>query len=101
MSREFGQQSRGYFHTQMAYAAEDCLGGTDELTRKWGEFLSIFEDIAYAIASSEAKDSGAYVPIIKTIELLPRLQAEVDKIAKYVAPFKQVADAAVCEALGK
>ncbi len=58
MSREFGSYETGYFHYQMSNATSDCLGGSDELTRLWGKFFAEFEPIAYAIASSEAGDSG-------------------------------------------
>lgn len=88
MSREFGSHQSGYFHTQMDQAASDCLDGRDELTKLWGKFLFEFKDVAWAIASSEACDSGPEYPIEMTSERLPRLQDELDRIKDYVAKRK-------------
>jgi hypothetical protein len=89
MSREFGSYEPGYFHYQMDLAAQDCREGNDELTRLWGGFLSAFYPIAYAIASSEAGDSGPDFPVNATKEHMAALRRELDKIEQYVLDDKQ------------
>lgn len=95
MSREFGSYHAGYFHYQMETAADDCLSGHDELTRLWGAFLREFAHVAYAIASSEANDSGPDYPIFETMERLPELKRRLAAIEAYTAPYRAVAEAAV------
>lgn len=99
MSREFGSCCSGYLHSQMLYAAEDCKGGRDELTRLWGSFLEEFYPVAYEICSSEAFDSGPDAPIMETIRRLPALQERMRAIEAYVTLFARVAEEAVREAL--
>lgn len=95
MSREFGAYIGGYFYDKVRNAADDCRDGRDDLTRLWGKFLTEFSDIAYAIASSEACDSGLDYPIFECIERLPRLNAILNEIDHYLRPFRDVAEAAV------
>lgn len=95
MSREFGSYSGGYFHTQMQYAADDCLSGKDEITRLWGKFFDEFKEIAYAIASSEASDSSADYPIFETIKRIDTIKKRIEEIENYCYVFDQVAKKAV------
>lgn len=95
MSREFGSYINGYFHDQIWQGAEDCLKGDDKITRLWGEFLKDFSDIAYAISTSEAADSGEDFPIMKTIEKLPQLQNRLNAIKDHVRVFEKVMEEAV------
>ena len=101
MSREFGQYNSGYFHTQMMYAKEDCLSGDDELTRLWGKFFEAFEDVAYAIATSEAGDSSKAFPIRINIEQMQHINDTLVSIKDYLDPFKEVMDRAVADSLVK
>ena len=101
MSREFGSYSAGYFHYQMETAAEDCKSGNDELTRLWGEFFEEFKHIAYAIASSEAGDSGADFPIYETMRNLPSIKDKIAKIEEYIQPFEAVAKRAIRDKIEK
>lgn len=84
MSREFGQCNSGYFHTQMMYAKEDCLNGNDELTRLWGKFFEAFEDVAYAIATSEADDLSGAFPITTSIKHMDELDNAFTNIKYYL-----------------
>lgn len=99
MSREFGSYSAGYFHTQIEYAYEDLRSGKDEISREWSKFFHEFQDVAYAIASSEAHDSGPDFPISTTIKKLPSLVAALKDVERFVQPYKAVADAAVRDAI--
>lgn len=89
----------GYLHQQIEYAADDCLSGRDEITKKWGKFLKTFSKIAYAIASSEACDSGSDYPITETIKLKRQLENDLQEVFKYVQPFEDCMQEAVREAL--
>ncbi len=95
MSREFGSCDSGYFHYQMQNAASDCLAGCDELTRLWGSFFKEFEDVAYAIASSEAGDSGPDFPILETMRKLESIRKAIRDIEWYLKPFDLIATKAV------
>jgi hypothetical protein len=99
MSREFGSYTAGYFHDQIRQGAEDCLGGRDELTRLWGEFLREFAEIARAISGAEECDNGPEYPIEETISRLPALRRHLRAIETYVDPFKRIAEDAVRRAL--
>ena len=88
MSRQFGSCQPGYFHSQIMTASEDCQEGNDELTRLWGDFLGAFYPIAYAIASSEAGDSGPDLPIKRTLEHLPKLRQCLDDIEQFAKGHK-------------
>lgn len=97
MSMEFGSYSTGYFHYQIDTAAQDCLGGRDELTRLWGVFLVAFEPIAYDIAMSEANDSGPDASIMENIRQKKALAAALRAIEKYLEPYERVMQSAVRE----
>jgi hypothetical protein len=99
MSREFGSDMSGYFHTQIQFAADDCESGNDELTRLWGEWFREFYHIAYAIASSEACDSGPDFPIYETIQAMPKLKKIMKCIENYTMPYQDVMRRAVREKL--
>jgi hypothetical protein len=99
MSREFGSCMGGYFNSQMEQAASDLMSGRDALTRVWAPFFEEFCPIAYAIASSEAGDSGPDYSILETIRHIDRLKALLGDIEKHVEPYKRVAETAVREAL--
>jgi hypothetical protein len=101
MSREFGSHLRGYFHHQIEYAAQDCLDGRDETTRKWGKFLRALEPVAYAIATSEACDSGEEFPVMETIKHMPALEAALDEIKRHIKVYENIADQAVRDAMEK
>lgn len=58
MSREFGDDDGGYFHTKVANAASDARGGNHPLTLAWGKVLEAMEDVAWSISSVEAGDSS-------------------------------------------
>lgn len=100
MSREFGSYMQGYFHQQIDWAAEDCKGGRDPLTKLWGEFLTEFSTIAYQIANSEACDSGPDAPIIATIENIGVLKRRLEEIEKYVQPYRRCMEQAL-RSMGK
>jgi hypothetical protein len=99
MSREFGSYCNGYFHEQIRLGAEDCLAGRDDLTRLWGAFLNEFNDIAYAIASSEACDSGPEATVIATIEKMKALKAALSKIEDFTEPHRRCMEHALRKAL--
>jgi hypothetical protein len=82
VSREFGSYEPGYFHYQIDLAAQDCRGGHDEMTRLWGEFLAVFRDVSYAIASSEAGDSSESFTVKETIKAMPKMREALDQIEK-------------------
>lgn len=90
MSREFGSDNRGYLHTQMLQASEDCAEGRDKLTQLFSPFFKHLYDIMYAICSSEASDSGPEVPILKAFETLPLLRGDINIIEDYLSDFKRV-----------
>lgn len=95
MSREFGSYSSGYFHTQMDQGATDCLEGRDPLTKLWGQFLREFAPVAYAIASSEACDSGPDFTIIETLQRMPSMKARLDDIVSFTEPYRRCMEQAV------
>ncbi len=95
MSREFGSDASGYFHQQMQNAADDCLDGRDKLTKLWGAFFKEFYDVAYAISTSEAGDSGPDFPILETIKKLPALKDKFNQIENYCSVFDDVAQKAI------
>jgi predicted MarR family transcription regulator len=99
MSREFGSYTSGYFDSQMEQAASDLMTGSYALTRAWAPFFEEFCPVAYAIASSEAGDSGPDYSILETIRHIERLKALLGDIERHVEPYKRVADAAVRDAL--
>jgi hypothetical protein len=61
----------------------------------WGEFLEEFTPIAFAIASSEACDSGPDYPILENLKRMAALQACLSEVSKYLLPYQQVAEEAV------
>lgn len=97
MSREFGSYVSGYFHYQMQVAAEDCLGGSDELTRLWGAFFTAFDPVAYAIASSEAGDGGRDDSIMENIRQQDALKKALRDIEKYLEPYESIMRRAIRE----
>jgi hypothetical protein len=97
MSREFGSYNAGYFDQQMRNAADDLRAGEDELSRVWAGFFDEFHHVAYAIASSEASDSGADYPIMETINRLPALKEAISRVEQHVMPYKRIAEIAVLE----
>lgn len=99
MSREFGDTLGGFFHDKIRYAAEDCRTGRDPLTKLWGEFLMEFSEVAYAISTSEACDSGPDFPIFQTLQSLPNLERKLADIRSFVEPYKRVAEQAVRKAV--
>lgn len=96
MSREFGSYCSGYLHTQIAQAADDCRQGSNEITKLYAPVFDRLYKIIYSICNLEACDSGAYDPIMKSIEELPKLREELDKIDEYLQPYKDVMREAVC-----
>ena len=101
MSREFGSYVSGYFHDQIEVAADDCLSGSDELTRLWGDFLKEFSYIAYYISTSEAHDGEPHLPILATIEKMDILEKKLSGINSFIDPYKKVAEKAVHDAIKK
>lgn len=99
MSREFGSYDSGFFHTQIENAAGDLEGASDETSRVWAPFFRAFFPVAYAIASSEAGDSGEDASILETIKALPALQEALDAVKAHVAAYDAIAKAAVQAAL--
>lgn len=95
MSREFGTYNSGYFHDKIRDCANDCREGRDPLTKLWGEFLDEFYDVAYAISTSEACDSGPYDPILVNLNKLKTLQGKFDRIQLFLEDYKKVAYEAV------
>lgn len=87
----------GYFHQRIDQCADDALAGQDEITKLWGAFLKEFSHIAYAIASSEACDSGVEYPIMETIERSKALYEKLDAIRSYTRPFQDCMNKAVRE----
>lgn len=79
MSGEFGDECfGGYMHKKIEYAAEDCAHcATMEVTRKFGEFLSIVADLAKEISFCEANDTDEEELAECGIALLERLQGEL------------------------
>lgn len=101
MSREFGSYMSGYFHSQIGYAVGDLAEGSHELTRLWGKWFEEFYPVAYAIASCEACDSGAYDPIMTTIQKLSALKQAMAAIKEYLRPFEDVIEVAIREKIEK
>lgn len=95
MSGEFGSYSSGYFPYQMEVAAEDCLGGRDELTRLWGKFFTAFAPVANSIALSEAHDTGTHDSIMANIQQRKAIATALRDIEKYLEPFQRVAEDAI------
>ena len=101
MSREFGSYCNGYFHSQIEYAAEDCENGDCEITRLWGKVLRSMTDVAYAISSAEANDSGEWFPIKQSIEDMASVQDAINDVGAYLTRFRDLIDAALRDALKK
>lgn len=99
MSREFGEYMGGYFHTKVRFAADDALNGSQEITRLWGSVLDSLAEVAYAIASAEANDSGPDYPIFESLAQLPRIRNGLQEIESYLEPFRRVAEEAVRRSL--
>jgi hypothetical protein len=98
MSREFGSYYSGYLHSQIATAAEDLEGGHDDTTRAWAPLMQELYPVMYAICSSEAGDAGEAESIIASTEAIPKLRAELDKLEKRFASYREVARRAVEQA---
>ena len=100
MSGEFGEYGGGgYFHSKIEQCAEDCDGGSAEITRLWGAFLKEFVPVAKSISWCEASDSGEDDPIWTSLDQMSRLKEHLSKIEAYLRPFKDVAEQAVRDAL--
>lgn len=97
MSGEFGSCDRGYFHVQIAQAAEDCLQGRDTLTKLWGEFLKEFAPIAGDISYSEASDCSEAHAILENIKRKGALKNRLLDIEKYLSLFEEVSGKAISE----
>lgn len=100
MSREFGSYHGGYFHDKIRNAAEDCREeGRDPLTKLWGSFLEEFAEVAYAISTSEAGDSGTYYPIMETIKRMQELKRRLEVVEYFVQPYQRCMEEAVRDAV--
>lgn len=96
MSREFGEES-GYmfFHGKIQSAKEDLEDASFDFHKK---FIPLFEDlyeIAYAISSVEAGDSGEARSIIKTIQKIDSLRKNISNIEDSLRPYQDVMEQAV------
>ena len=102
MSREFGDDCGSFFHEKIRNAVNNCkYEGNYELTKKWGEFLQEFYNIAYSISSCEASDTCESDLIMDTIYRLPLLQGKLDEIQQYVQLHKTIANHAVRDYINK
>lgn len=100
MSREFGEYGcSGYFHQKLGAVVEDARSGKDPLTKLWGEFLESIQPVAYAIASSEARDAGPDFTIFQTIESFNEINRRLEAIRSFVEPYRRVAEEAVRSSL--
>lgn len=95
MSREFGDYGGGYFHDKIRLAAEDASSGEYEITRLWGKLLTDFYEVAYAIASAEARDASEGDAILESMEMLPQISRDLTAIDSYQKPFRDIARRAV------
>lgn len=96
MSREFGDYTGSMFFHEHVYAAIQDLKTADFSLHK--EFLPLLEnlyDVAYAISSVEAGDSGEYRSIMETISKLDAMYKNLDQIKDAVDPYKQVMEEAL------
>lgn len=99
MSREFGSYNSGYFDHQMEIAGKDCREGRDPLTKLWGEFLAEFQHVAYAIATSEACDSGPDYPIMENIQRMEELKRRLGNIESFLRPYSDCIRTAIRDTL--
>lgn len=99
MSREFGDNGyheHGFFHHRVQQLVNTLENEAREDFHK--EFIPLFQElyeIAFAISSVEAGDSGLYRSIIETINRLPRLKQVLAKLEDEVRPYQDVAEEAV------
>lgn len=98
MSREFGSYYSGYLHSQIGTAADDLDGGDDATTRAWAPLMRELYPVMCAICSSEAGDASEAASIFASMEAIPRLRAEIDKLEKHFASYREVARRAVEQA---
>ena len=101
MSREFGEYGGGgYFHDKMRAALEDLQDCAREDFHK--KFIPLFEelyDLAYAISSVEACDSGIDRSIFQALESLPKMKKTLNEIQEDLTAYRRVAEAAVRKAV--
>jgi len=99
MSREFGDNNYhnyGFFHDKIRQAL-DTLKDESRVTHHQ-QLIPVLEElyeIAYAISSVEACDSGAYRSINEMIHRLPKMRQEISKIEEVLDVYRQVAEDAV------
>ena len=84
MSREFGEYVGGYFHDKIRSAKEDLELAHFELHRKLVPILESIYDIAYAVSSVEAGDSGEYASKEALRKNIPILLLQLESLNKKV-----------------
>ena len=96
MSREFGEGPGGFFHDKIRNALEDLRHEADfELHKEFVPLLESLYEIAYAISSAEAYDSGIDRTISTTLQELPKMKKFIAEMEKSLRPYQDVADQAV------
>ena len=96
MSREFGDCVGGYFHQKIGSALNDLMDESkNELHRQFIPLFKELYEIAYVISSVEAADSGQYRSIIETINRLPKMREELNRIEESLRPYKDVMEEAI------
>ena len=96
MSREFGDYIGGYFHEKIHGALEDLhVESKNEFHRKFIPLLKELYEVAYAISSVEACDSGQYRSILETINRLPAMRKALNEIDEAIRPYQDVIEEAI------
>ena len=97
MSGEFGHhRGGGYFHEQVANAADDCSDlGNLQVTKNVGKILDSLVPIAEAVSWAEASDTIEADAILSVIKNISTLEKSVENLKQYIKPFEDVMKRAI------
>lgn len=92
MSREFGDYGGcGYFHSKIQSARDDAEDGRTNGAKIMAAILKPLAEMAYAVASEEACDSGEDFVVSRFAEQEPELRSALSALAGFVEPAKDYA----------
>ena len=94
-SKEFGSDRKGCFFEQIETAYEDCIDGSNNLTRLWGAVLKEFYPVSIAINQSESCYGNEAHSIMESMRQMAKIQSALNVVKQYLKPYDEVAEEAV------
>ena len=91
MSREFGEYDGGYFHTKLQRCCEDAEAGRTDGAKVIAALLNPLADMAYAVSSEEACDSGPDGTVQTFAESAPALRSAMHALEAFTEPARDYA----------